>query len=295
MARITPLARALARDLGIDLETVTGSGRAGRILRADVEAAAAGRGGAAGGRGTAAPHPPVGAAHPHPPVGAAHPQSPVGGPPTGRVADRGVGGEPLSTAPAPTPAPAPAHATVPTPTPTPAALTPTPAPATASGPASATAPVPASATVPLVHLTVAVDAEALLDLQDDLGREVTVPDLVVRACGTVLRSDPALDRAIGGDGLAVTHLNVDQLRPLVDPPAVAVLAFGAVLPEVVATGAGIEVRRRMRLTLSIDDRAVDGAAGARFLGRLKTALEHPLQVLAENSGRVSGAAGSAKP
>ena len=257
MARTTPLARALARDLGIDLETVTGSGRAGRILRADVEAAATGRGGAAGGRGAAATAGGRGAAAggrgtaaPHPPVGAAHPQSPVGGPPTGRVADRGVGGEPLSTA---------------------------------------------SATVPLVHLTVAVDVEALLDLQDDLGREVTVPDLVVRACGTVLRSDPALDRAIGGDGLAVTHLNVDQLRPLVDPPAVAVLAFGAVLPEVVATGAGIEVRRRMRLTLSIDDRAVDGAAGARFLGRLKTALEHPLQALAENSGRVSGAAGSAKP
>src|SRR5215216_5965407 len=101
MARTTPLARALARDLGIDLETVTGSGRAGRILRADVEAAATGRGGAAGGRGAAAGG--RGTAAPHPPVGAAHPQSPVGGPPTGRVADRGVGGEPLSTASATVP------------------------------------------------------------------------------------------------------------------------------------------------------------------------------------------------
>ncbi|MFL6219637.1 MAG: E3 binding domain-containing protein, partial [Actinomycetes bacterium] len=37
----TPLARAVAADLGVDLATVTGSGRGGRIRRADVEAAAA--------------------------------------------------------------------------------------------------------------------------------------------------------------------------------------------------------------------------------------------------------------
>ena len=207
----TPLTRRLARDLGVDLERVRGTGRGGRITRADVEAAAAAQGPAA--------HPPVGAPHPEPAVGA------------------------------PTPAPAPASA-------------------------------PASATVPLVHLTVAVDAEALLDLQDDLGGGATVPDLVARACAMLVQTDPTLDTAFGGDALTVTHLNVDQLRPPVDPPATAVLAVGAVLPQVVATDDGIGVRRRMRVTLSIDDRAVDGVTGARFLGRLKTALEHPLQILA---------------
>ena len=106
-----------------------------------------------------------------------------------------------------------------------------------------------------------------------------MPDLVARACATVLRADPGLNAALGGDTLAVAHLNVDQLRAMVEPPAVAVLGFGAVLPEVVATGEGIEVRRRMRLTLSVDDRAADGATGARFLGQLKAALEHPLQIL----------------
>jgi pyruvate dehydrogenase E2 component (dihydrolipoamide acetyltransferase) len=217
MARTTPLARRLARDLGVDLERVRGTGRAGRITRADVEAAAGGRGGAAG------------------------------GPPTGRVAGPAGGGEPLSTAPTSTAPPAPS---------------------------------PAPATVPLVHLTVAVDAEALLDLEDDLGGEVPVPQLVGRACAMVLRTDPDLEAALGGDALTLTHLNVDQLRAVVDPPGVAVLGFGAVLPEVVATGEGIEVRRRMRLTLSVDDRAVDGVTGARFLGRLKAALEQPLQLLA---------------
>jgi pyruvate/2-oxoglutarate dehydrogenase complex dihydrolipoamide acyltransferase (E2) component len=176
----SPLTRRLARDLGVDLERVRGTGRGGRITRADVEAAAAA----------------------------------------------------------------------------------------------------ASATIPLVHLTVAVDAEALLDLQDGLGREMSVPELVARACAMLRQTDPTLDTAFGGDALAVTHLNVDQLRPPIDPPATAVLALGAVLAEVVAADDGIGVRRRMRLTLSIDDQAVDGATGARFLGRLKTALEQPLQILA---------------
>jgi pyruvate/2-oxoglutarate dehydrogenase complex dihydrolipoamide acyltransferase (E2) component len=197
----TPLTRRLARDLGVDLERVRGTGRGGRITRADVEAAAAAQGPTA-----------------HPQVDAPQPEPPVGGPPT--------------------------------------------------------------ATLPLVHLTLAVDAEALLGLQDDLGGEVSVPELVSRACGMVVGSDPTLGAAFGGGALAMVHLNVDQLRPPVDPPATAVLSFGAVLPEVVATDRGVEVRRRMRLTLSIDDRAVDGATGARFLGLLKAALEQPLQVLA---------------
>jgi pyruvate/2-oxoglutarate dehydrogenase complex dihydrolipoamide acyltransferase (E2) component len=193
MPRTTPLTRRLARDLGVDLERVRGTGRGGRIMRADVEAAAA----------------------------------------------------------------APTAATAPTPD-----------------------SVPAPATVPLVHLIVAADAEALLDLENDPGREVGVPDLVARACAMVLRADPALGAVLGGDALAVVHLDVDQLRVQVDPPAVAVLGLGAVLPEVVAAGEQIEVRRRLRLTLSIDGRAVDGATGARFLGRLKTALEQPLRILA---------------
>ena len=195
MPRTNPLTRRLARDLGVDLERVRGTGRGGRITRADVQAAAA---------------------------------------TTSRT----------------------------------------------SAPAPALAPTSDPATLALVHLMVAVDAEALLDLRGELGREAGVPDLVVRACATVLRAEPELNAAIGGDALTVTHLNVDQLRPPVHPPAAAVLSFGAVLPEVVATGERIEVRRRMRLTLSVDERAVDGATGARFLGRLKAALEQPLQILA---------------
>jgi len=40
------------------------------------------------------------------------------------------------------------------------------------------------------------------------------------------------------------------------------------------------VHRRMRLTLSIDHRALDGATGAGFLAQLKDVLEHPLRIVA---------------
>jgi pyruvate dehydrogenase E2 component (dihydrolipoamide acetyltransferase) len=41
----------------------------------------------------------------------------------------------------------------------------------------------------------------------------------------------------------------------------------------------IETRERMRLTLSVDHRALDGANGARFLQALKALLESPMRIL----------------
>ena len=76
------------------------------------------------------------------------------------------------------------------------------------------------------------------------------------------------------------ELGVDQAMALIDPPQAAVLAVGAVRGELAATGDGeVAVRRRMRLTLSIDHRALDGATGAGFLRRLKEVLEHPLEIV----------------
>ena len=49
------------------------------------------------------------------------------------------------------------------------------------------------------------DAEALLGLQDGLGREVGVPDLVARACAMGLRADPGLDAALGVDHSDTKH------------------------------------------------------------------------------------------
>jgi pyruvate dehydrogenase E2 component (dihydrolipoamide acetyltransferase) len=89
---------------------------------------------------------------------------------------------------------------------------------------------------------------------------------------------------LGGGTFTVSNLGmfgVEQFTAVINPPEAAILAVGAALPEPVATEDGaVAVRRRMRVTLSIDHRALDGATGARFLQQLKTTLEHPLQIVA---------------
>jgi pyruvate dehydrogenase E2 component (dihydrolipoamide acetyltransferase) len=89
---------------------------------------------------------------------------------------------------------------------------------------------------------------------------------------------------MGGGTFTVSNLGmfgIDQFTAVINPPEAAILAVGAALAEPVVTADGaVEVHRRMRLTLSIDHRALDGATGAGFLQQLKTALEHPLQIVA---------------
>ncbi len=88
---------------------------------------------------------------------------------------------------------------------------------------------------------------------------------------------------MGGGTFTVSNLGmfgIDQFTAVINPPEAAILAVGAALPEPVATDDGVEIRRRMRLTLSIDHRALDGATGASFLAQLKDVLEQPLRIVA---------------
>jgi dihydrolipoyl dehydrogenase len=78
----------------------------------------------------------------------------------------------------------------------------------------------------------------------------------------------------------VSSLGVDQFTAVLEPSEGAVLAVGAAHPEPRVVDGQVEVRQVLRLTLSIDHRVVDGATGGRFLGRLRDALEQPLQIVA---------------
>jgi pyruvate/2-oxoglutarate dehydrogenase complex dihydrolipoamide acyltransferase (E2) component len=76
--RMTPAVRRLARELGVDVAAIAGSGKGGRITRSDVEAAAAAPAPAAGATSTAAGAAPAPAAAPPPGYVAADPaDSPV--------------------------------------------------------------------------------------------------------------------------------------------------------------------------------------------------------------------------
>ena len=73
---------------------------------------------------------------------------------------------------------------------------------------------------------------------------------------------------------------VEQFTAIINPPQAAILAVGAVQPEVVpGDGGRTVVRPMMRMTLSVDHRIVDGAVAARFLDSLRKALQAPALLL----------------
>ncbi len=72
---------------------------------------------------------------------------------------------------------------------------------------------------------------------------------------------------------------IDQFSAVINPPEGAILAVGTVQKKPVVKGDQVAVAQRMRVTLSCDHRVVDGALGAQFLQALAEALERPARLL----------------
>jgi len=72
---------------------------------------------------------------------------------------------------------------------------------------------------------------------------------------------------------------IKEFSAIVNPPEGAILAVGATGERAVVVGGDVQVRKMMSLTLSCDHRVVDGAIGAEFLAALKKHLETPASVL----------------
>jgi len=71
-------------------------------------------------------------------------------------------------------------------------------------------------------------------------------------------------------------MGIEEFSAIINPPEAAILAVGAVRQVPVVVDGELAVGWRMKLTLSVDHRVADGAAGARFLQTLRKFLEHPL-------------------
>jgi pyruvate dehydrogenase E2 component (dihydrolipoamide acetyltransferase) len=72
---------------------------------------------------------------------------------------------------------------------------------------------------------------------------------------------------------------IERFVAVLNPPQAAILAVGSVEDKVVAVDGQPAVRPRMELTLTCDHRAVDGATGAEFLTTVKAFLEEPALAL----------------
>ena len=72
---------------------------------------------------------------------------------------------------------------------------------------------------------------------------------------------------------------VDQFSAIITPPQAAILAVGTIADRVVAIQGLPAVRPTMMLTISCDHRVADGARGARFLSDLAEAIREPAKIL----------------
>src|SRR6266576_2138246 len=85
-----------------------------------------------------------------------------------------------------------------------------------------------------------------------------------------------------GSTFSISNLgmfDIDQFTAAINPPEAGIIAVGSITPKAVPDGDRIVSRRRMRLTMSCDHRVIDGATGAAFLKTLKQMLENPLAML----------------
>jgi pyruvate dehydrogenase E2 component (dihydrolipoamide acetyltransferase) len=85
-----------------------------------------------------------------------------------------------------------------------------------------------------------------------------------------------------GGTFCVTNLGmmgIDRFCAIINPPNAAILAVGATVKKPVVQGDVIVIGQRMNLTLSGDHRVVDGATGAQYLAALKNLLEKPALML----------------
>jgi len=69
---------------------------------------------------------------------------------------------------------------------------------------------------------------------------------------------------------------IEEFTAVINPPEGAILAVGAMAPKPVVKDDRVEVRQTMRVTMSCDHRAIDGATGAKFLQTFKQIMENPI-------------------
>ncbi|MBS1740140.1 MAG: 2-oxo acid dehydrogenase subunit E2 [Bacteroidetes bacterium] len=74
-------------------------------------------------------------------------------------------------------------------------------------------------------------------------------------------------------------MDIDEFTAIINPPDSCILAVGKISPTPVVENGQVVVRQILKLTLSCDHRTVDGAVGAAFLQTLKSFLENPVTML----------------
>ena len=124
--------------------------------------------------------------------------------------------------------------------------------------------IPAGLVVPVIHQA---EHKTIAELA------AARADIVTRARENKLRQED-----LEGGTFTISNLGmygVEQFVAVLNPPQAAILAVGAIEEKAVPTESGFDARPQMTLTLTCDHRSLDGATAADFLRTVKAFLEEP--------------------
>lgn len=85
-----------------------------------------------------------------------------------------------------------------------------------------------------------------------------------------------------GNTFTISNLGmfgIDEFTAIINPPDACILAVGRIAPKLVLVNGEVKETNVMKVTLSCDHRVVDGALGAKFLQTLRDILEEPLRLI----------------
>ncbi|MDB5282858.1 MAG: pyruvate dehydrogenase complex dihydrolipoamide acetyltransferase [Bacteroidota bacterium] len=114
------------------------------------------------------------------------------------------------------------------------------------------------------------------------GKTVQQIGAEAKALAEKATSKKLLPTDMEGNTFTISNLGmfgIEEFTAIINPPDACILAVGAIRQEPGVVNGEIKVINKMKLTLSCDHRVVDGATGAKFMQILKKVLEEPVRVL----------------
>ena len=114
------------------------------------------------------------------------------------------------------------------------------------------------------------------------GKTVQQISVEAKAFAEKASTKKLLPTDMDGNTFTISNLGmfgIDEFTAIINPPDACILAIGGIRQEPGVVNGEIKVVSKMKVTLSCDHRAVDGATGAKFLQTLKKILEEPLRLM----------------
>ena len=87
---------------------------------------------------------------------------------------------------------------------------------------------------------------------------------------------------MSGSTFTISNLGmfgIEEFTAIINPPDACIMAVGGIIEKPIVKNGKIKAGRMMKVTLSCDHRVVDGASGAQFLNTFKGMLEDPIRLM----------------